>query len=118
MPSVSFPAQKGKTGNFSTGADVLEDLQFTLGQNCPKVVLYVKEYRSLTKLLAFLAGGDEDTKKPTKEPLKPLLNKQQLTFPAACCGHNGRTILQVCAQFRQTESKNARLSTEAPNLQV
>jgi hypothetical protein len=77
------------------------------------VVAHIKEYRSLTKLSAFLDVGDEDT----KAPIKSLLLTAQ-RFPPASCSRSDGLILQVCPQFRQTEHHNARLSTEAPNLQV
>lgn len=101
-----------KTDNLSTAADVLQDI-LDHQKDCPKVVQYIMDYRSLCKSREVLDQGDE-----TGGPSLKTLLRTAPPFAISSRSNSGGMLLQVSTCFRQTQGDNGRLSTERPNMQV
>ena len=100
-----------KSDKLSTKAEVLQDM-LNHSKDCPKVVEYIMDYRSLCKFREVLDQGDDKS-----SDLKTLLRTAQ-PFCISSRSNTGGTLVQVSTSFRQTQGDNGRLSTEKPNVQV
>ena len=101
--------QKGE--KLSTAAAVLTDL-IEYQHDCPKVVQYIMDYRSLCKSREHLDQAEDKS-----VDVRTLL-KTAPHYPISSRSNAGSLLLQVNTSFRQTQGDNGRLSTERPNIQV
>jgi hypothetical protein len=96
---------------FSTKAVVLQDMM-DHHKNCPKVVKYIIDWRSLCKSREYLNQADSKN-----TDIREHLRTAE-PFPIFSRSNAGTMLLQIQSLIRQTQSDDGRLTTERPNLQV